>query len=164
MLHVCTMYAPSHNIAWEIMCTVFGILYHLLSGLLYFCCIVITVCCSHTYHLNETKRTMHPPFRVQRFNIARSKKWNRNYIFKNVNYGWTLTQSYKRSYTCISECDMHFCFGSITFKYWTLFNEHAFISKYRYHVKNFGYYILCTIHCQVLKSDATNNNFVVSYY
>lgn len=98
MLHVCTMYAPSHNIAWEIMYTVFGILYHLLGGLLYFCCIVITVCCSHTYHLNETKRTMHPPFRVQRFNIARSKKWNRNYIFKNVNCGWTLTQSYKRSY------------------------------------------------------------------
>lgn len=125
MLHVCTN--PSHNIAWEIMCTVFGILYHLLSGLLYFRCIVI-ICCFHTYPFNETKRTMHPPFRVQRFNITRSKNLNRNYIFKNVNYGWTLTQSYKRSYTCISECDMHFCFGYIT----SLdFNKHVCISMAR---------------------------------
>lgn len=160
MLHVCTN--PSHNIAWEIMCTVFGILYHLLSGLLYFRCIVI-ICCFHTYPFNETKRTMHPPFRVQRFNITRSKNWNRNYIFKNVNCGWTLIQSYKCSYIHVY-LNVICIFVLGVLHYWTLFNEHAFISKYRYHVKNFYYYLLCRIHRQVLKSDATNNNFVVNYY
>lgn len=74
-------------------CTVFGILYNLIIGLLYFLCIAIMLFPYVLFEWNQA--TIHPSFRVQWLNIERSKNWNRNYIFKNVNYGWTLTQSYR---------------------------------------------------------------------
>lgn len=128
-VHVCTLQATTYHgrscVQFLVSCITYSVACYIF--------VVSALCCFHTYPFNETKRTMHPPFRVQRFNIARSKKWNRNYIFKNVNYGWTLTQSYKRSYTCISECDMHFCFGYIT----SLdFNKHVCISMARQIYKN----------------------------